>query len=579
MSTPHLLSRSCQSDQSSFISSLWPFGENNSHPIRDGKFVDSEFPPNDTSIGLTDKGYFSDKICWKRATEIHPPNSSLFDAGIHPTDVVQGGLGDCWFLASIACLAERPNLIKRIFKTQTVNNEGKYVLHFYKDGISKDITIDDFLPIDQLTGEMYGVRTRSGQLWVALLEKAFAKLHGSYQHLTSGECHHALQDMTGYPAFLWNHPRDHPQFWEKLVNRLQNNAQMLTAAIDSKLQGHETGRMYAKGLLCDHAYSVLGAKEHHSRNIRLVLIRNPWGKKIWNGDWSTDSNLWTPELKRYFNFSDHPHDGEFWMSHHEFRDLFDTFSVCDCRNDWKITRAASRFTLQPNHVDTPIIRVKVPNNCVLSYFGLHQTDKRVKGALPHIDLSAIILREPEMKAVSYVDSALARWAQKKIDLGPGTYTVVPYSSGAHFLKGSDICRPFMISSHALSNHQTKPTIEVLRCDKRQSDAAFASLLSQFVKSVPRHPHDPYVLKMLISGALITLGLETTPAMVSSGRPIRVFIDPSKSENLLQAVDSWQPLTPTSVEMPPENCMRILGKFIRKDHNGCKLGVHVGYQTL
>jgi hypothetical protein len=41
-----------------------------------------------------------------------------------------------------------------------------------------------------------------------------------------------------------------------------------------------------------------------------------------------------------------------------------------------------------------------------------------------------------MKAISYVDSALARWAQKKIDLGPGVYSVIPYSSGVHFLGGS-----------------------------------------------------------------------------------------------------------------------------------------------
>jgi predicted SnoaL-like aldol condensation-catalyzing enzyme len=90
----------------------------------------------------------------------------------------------------------------------------------------------------------------------------------------------------------------------------------------------------------------------------------------------------------------------------------------------------------------------------------------------------------------------------------------------------------MVSTHSLSNHR-KSTIEVLHFNKNLSDSAFVSFLSRFSKSVPRHPKDPYILKVITSGALITLGLETTPALIESGRPMRVFIDPSKSTNLLQ----------------------------------------------
>lgn len=28
--------------------------------------------------------------------------------------------------------------------------------------------------------------------------------------------------------------------------------------------------------------------------ITLIRMRNPWGKGAWKGDWSFDSNLWTP---------------------------------------------------------------------------------------------------------------------------------------------------------------------------------------------------------------------------------------------------------------------------------------------
>jgi hypothetical protein len=46
--------------------------------------------------------------------------------------------------------------------------------------------------------------------------------------------------------------------------------------------------MKTVGLVDAHAYSLIGAFEINLRNgkkERLCLIRNPWGKKEWTGDW------------------------------------------------------------------------------------------------------------------------------------------------------------------------------------------------------------------------------------------------------------------------------------------------------
>jgi calpain-15 len=57
--------------------------------------------------------------------------------------------------------------------------------------------------------------------------------------------------------------------------------------------------MKAVGLVDAHAYSLIEVKTINSEkgSVDLVKVRNPWGKREWNGDWSDSSPLWTEKTK------------------------------------------------------------------------------------------------------------------------------------------------------------------------------------------------------------------------------------------------------------------------------------------
>jgi len=107
-------------------------------------FIDLDFPPCSSSIYDTNRLDKSPlvwesgeeiNVKWRRAQEIWPSSTiSVFENGIDPNDVQQGMLGNCWFLAAVASVAENPKLIERLFITKEVNDEGVYKIRICKSG-------------------------------------------------------------------------------------------------------------------------------------------------------------------------------------------------------------------------------------------------------------------------------------------------------------------------------------------------------------------------------------------------------------------------------------------------------------
>lgn len=164
-------------------------------------FIDPQFPPRDSSIydHINDEYPYANVVHWRRPKEFLQQPIQLFDEGVDPNDIKQGALADCWILSAAACLAERPKLIERLFITKEYNEMGIYKIRLCKNGEWIVVTVDDYIPCYYNGGPMFS-RSTGRELWVLLLEKAYAKLHGHYYSLRFGFTHHGLMDLTGCPT-------------------------------------------------------------------------------------------------------------------------------------------------------------------------------------------------------------------------------------------------------------------------------------------------------------------------------------------------------------------------------------------
>lgn len=151
---------------------------------------------------------------WRRLLEFStsdPYPVIDIDAGaLHPHGgrVYQGALEDFYLVAAMQIVGMKPKLLADIFvKMQFCNtNLGLFTLRLYKHGQWHDVQIDDALPFDQDQKPMCCASEHFPDMaWSSLLEKAYAKLHGSWEGLGGGgHIEEVLSDLTGGCASRFN---------------------------------------------------------------------------------------------------------------------------------------------------------------------------------------------------------------------------------------------------------------------------------------------------------------------------------------------------------------------------------------
>uniref|UniRef100_A0A8C0IYZ9 Calpain catalytic domain-containing protein n=1 Tax=Chelonoidis abingdonii TaxID=106734 RepID=A0A8C0IYZ9_CHEAB len=298
-------------------------------------FKDEEFPAGPSALGYRDLGPYSPKtqgIVWKRPTETARP----YFIDIHFYLETCMFLGDCWLLAAIASLTLDQEILHRIVpKDQSFqkNYAGIFHFQFWQFGEWVDVVVDDRLPTKN--GQLLFLHSEEGnEFWSALLEKAYAKLNGSYESLTGGTTTEGFEDFTGGIAESYDLRKAPPNLYQIIQKALQTGS-LLGCSIDIT-SAAETEAITSKKLVKGHAYSLTGAEEvnYRGRPEKLVRIRNPWGEVEWTGAWSDNAPEWNyidPKQKQALDKQ--ADDGEFWMAFSDFQRQFTRLEICNLTPD------------------------------------------------------------------------------------------------------------------------------------------------------------------------------------------------------------------------------------------------------
>eukprot|EP00392_Amoebophrya_sp_AT5.2_P004955 g4964.t1 len=293
---------------------------------------------------------FGDDIDWERACNLQRGRKMRMFAAIEPNDVARGALGNTWLLGALAAVAEFPGYLEEnVFRNHLgsdLSPTSRYELRLYDlnapaggespldeaatapnaRGSWVTVVVDDLVPAHEGRALFSKPTANHNEIWLCLVEKAFAKKLGSYAALTRGDGNLALgwQSLVANAKchrfvkskYMWDcglgKGLDNNELWDSLKQWDKANFIIAVGLPHKRWASYRTD-----GLLQGYSYNVLAThevKDRSGREVRAVLLRNPWGRASWTGTfWSVFKDCEPDALLEAGIGRENAEDGLFYM--------------------------------------------------------------------------------------------------------------------------------------------------------------------------------------------------------------------------------------------------------------------------
>jgi calpain-15 len=121
-------------------------------------------------------------------------------------------------------MAEDQSRIINLFASQKKNTYGIFGVNLYVNGEFKEVVVDDRFPFDE-TPEIdtwaFAKASSDCEVYVMVLEKAIAKVFGSYEAIEAGKPHQAFMLLTGFPSDIFYSKKTSPlDLWASLLEAI-----------------------------------------------------------------------------------------------------------------------------------------------------------------------------------------------------------------------------------------------------------------------------------------------------------------------------------------------------------------------
>jgi hypothetical protein len=196
-------------------------------------------------------------------------------------DVQQGQVGDCYFVAVLAAIARvNPGFIKSMIKD---NGDGTYTVTFHtKQGISgffgsrsdQSVTVDSKFWTDGKGNPVYAKKgdTDAGgkpELWVMIVEKAWAKLQGSYTDINGGQVSDDAREAVTGKDVEYIDPTDLSD--AELTKKIEAAWAAKRPVIFWSHGDEKSKKLTKNGVVTDHEYAL------NACGGGKFTLYNPWG--------------------------------------------------------------------------------------------------------------------------------------------------------------------------------------------------------------------------------------------------------------------------------------------------------------